>query len=59
MLGDVRTKLPAYLRGLRDGSLRGAELRRRQDLAIGRRRLGELVDEAEPRSAAAGGAHTR
>lgn len=59
MYSDVRTKLPAYLRGLRDGSLRGAELRRRQDLAIGRRRLGELVDKAEPRAAAAGDAHTR
>jgi len=48
MLSDVRTKLPTYLRGLRDGSLRGDALRRRQALAVGRRRLGELVDEAEP-----------
>ncbi len=47
MLSDLRTKLPAYLRGLRDGSLRGSELRRRQALAVGRRRLGELVEEAE------------
>jgi hypothetical protein len=46
MASDLRTKLPAYLRGLRDGSLRGSELRRRQELAIGRRRLGELVAEA-------------
>lgn len=47
MLSDLHTKLPAYVRGLRDGSLRGTELRRRQELAIGRRRLGELAVEAE------------
>lgn len=48
LFSDVRTKLPAYLRGLRDGSLRGAEFRRRQALAVGRRRLGELVEQVEP-----------
>lgn len=47
MASDVRTKLPAYLHGLRDGSLRGAELRRRQALAVGRQRLAELVEQAE------------
>jgi hypothetical protein len=49
MGSDLRTKLPAYLLGLRDGSLRGAELRRRQTLAVGRQRLAELVEQAEPR----------
>jgi hypothetical protein len=43
MSSDLRTKLPAYVRGLRDGSLRGEELRRRQELAVGRRRMLELV----------------
>ena len=44
---DWRTKLPAYVRGWRDGSLRGAEFRRRQALALGRQRLAELVRQAE------------
>lgn len=48
MSSDLRTKLPPYLRGWRDGSLRGAEFRRRQALAAGRQRLGELVERAEP-----------
>ncbi|MEO8635445.1 MAG: nucleotidyltransferase family protein [Gemmatimonadales bacterium] len=47
MSGDLRTKLPPYLRGWRDGSLRGAEFRRRQALALGRQRLTELVRQAE------------
>lgn len=45
---DLRTKLPPYLRGWRDGSLRGAEFRRRQALAQGRQRLLELVQRVEP-----------
>ncbi|MDX2120254.1 MAG: nucleotidyltransferase family protein [Gemmatimonadota bacterium] len=45
---DLRTKLPAYLRGWRDGSLRGVEFRRRQALAAGRERLLELVRRVEP-----------
>jgi GNAT superfamily N-acetyltransferase len=48
MSSDLRTKLPAYLRGWRDGSLRGAEYRRRQLLAAGRQRLADLVHQAEP-----------
>ncbi len=47
MSSDLRTKLPAYVRGWRDGSLRGDEYRRRQALALGRRRLAELVERAE------------
>lgn len=45
---DLRTKVPAYLRGWRDGSLRGVEFRRRQALAAGRERLLELVRRVEP-----------
>lgn len=48
MSSDVRTKLPSYLRGWRDGSLRGAEFRRRQALAEGRLRLLALVQRVEP-----------
>jgi hypothetical protein len=47
MSSDLRTKLPAYVRGWRDGSLRGAEFRRRQALALGRQRLAELVSQVE------------
>lgn len=48
MSSDLRTKLPAYLRGWRDGSLRGEEFQRRQALAAGRERLLELVRRVEP-----------
>lgn len=47
MSSDVRTKLPTYVRGWRDGSLRGDEFRRRQALALGRQQLAELVSQAE------------
>jgi len=47
MSSDLRTKLPAYVRGWRDGSLRGAEFRRRQALALGRQRMAELVSRTE------------
>jgi len=47
MSSDLLTKLPAYVRGWRDGSLRGEEYRRRQALAVGRRRLVELVERAK------------
>ena len=47
MANDLRTKLPSYVRGLSDGSLRGTEFRRRRALAVGRQRLAELVEQAE------------
>lgn len=48
---DLVVKGPRYLRGWLSGRLRGAELRERITLARGRRRLGELITEAETRSA--------
>jgi hypothetical protein len=53
MAHDLRHKLPQYLAGLADGSLLGAEYRRRQALAVGRERLARLV-EAEERRRSAG-----
>ena len=46
MAHDVRYKLPPYVQGLVNGSLRGAEYQRKA-LAIGRDRLGELVTLAD------------
>lgn len=44
---DVRDKLPEYFRGLVTGTLRGAELRRRTELALDRQRLERLVAAVE------------
>ena len=47
---DLRYKLPPYLNGFVTGSLRGAELRRRQEPAVERERLAAMVNEMEGRS---------
>ncbi|MDH5283361.1 MAG: nucleotidyltransferase family protein [Gemmatimonadota bacterium] len=48
---DIRHKLPPYLSGLADGSLLGAEYRRRRALAAGRGQLPRLVAEHERQKA--------
>ncbi len=49
MAHDLRHKLPPYITGWATGSLRGAELRRRQELAVGRERMAAMVEELEGR----------